>query len=52
MFDEIEIIPMGKSPVHEAIELLAYIEWIEKQICIAFGVPEEYLKQTKENKNA
>jgi len=41
--DEFEIIPMGKSPVHEAVEWLAMYEFLCKQIASAFGIPLELL---------
>ena len=41
--DEFEIIPMGKSPVHEAVEWLAMYEFLCKQVAAAFGVPPELL---------
>ena len=41
--DKIEIIPMGKSPVHEAMEWLVMYELLCKQVASAFGVPPELL---------
>lgn len=41
--DKIEIISMGKSPVHEEMEWLAVYEFICKQVVSAFGVPPELL---------